>query len=120
MTHGDVIVALLLLVCVLCTFACLALACAAAIKLHEMRSLMDLADARMVELKRHYNEMQHWAVQRLAHPPASEAGSDVSRVSRVNELHGFDPVVGNGWVATTEGGVRQRTHTSPPRRMVSY
>lgn len=109
MTHSDVIVLLLLLVSVLCTFACLALACAAAMKLHEMRALMDLADVRMVELKRHYDEVQHWAMQRLARPAASEAGSDVSYASRVSELHGFDPV-----------GVRQRTHTSPPRRIVSY
>lgn len=106
MTYSDVIAVLLLIVCVLCAFACLALACVAAVKLHEMRALLDLADVRMVELKRHYAEMQHWAMQRLARPPASEAGSD-------------DPV-GNGWVTMAEGGMRQRTHTSPPRRLPLY
>ena len=119
MTHSDVLAVVVLLVSVLCTFACLALACVAAVKLHEMRALIDMADARMMELKRHYHEMQHWAVQRLARPPASEAGSDASYASRVSELNAFG-TVGNGWMTTAERGVRQRTHTSPPRRMPLY
>jgi hypothetical protein len=181
----------LMLVCALCALACLTFACIAAVKLQQMRGLMDRADARMVEFKRYYESMQlngngngnseiarqaaAWgaevlgevangvppdvAIQRSAarlqlppvveleqerRPTASEAGSDLSRVS---ELRGFDEH-GNGWVTTTErepepargdtwiaphatlsqfagyrpfsGGVRRRAHTSPPRRMGLY
>lgn len=177
---------MLMLVCVLCMFVCMTLTCLSAVKLYEMRALMDLADARMAELKQYYESMQPgdrgssssvarqaaaWgaevlgevangvppdvAVQRSAarvhvsgsphpRPAVSEAGSDVSRVS---ELRGFDEH-GNGWVTTTERepetapglrlpiantmltqfagyralpvGVRQRAHTSPPRRFPPY
>jgi len=197
--HGwifRVLPVLVILACVLCAFACLTFACIAAVKLQEMRGLLDRADARMVELKRHYESMQPngggndngvdggiarqaaaWgaevlsevangtppdvAVQRSAarlqlppveegsrRPAASEAGSDVSHASRVSELRGFDGS-GNGWVTTTERDaaigpvvnerppettlaqfagyrgppvllLRQRAHTSPPRRMESY
>ena len=57
--YGDAIAVLLLIVSAVCAFACLALACVAAVKLHEMRALLDLANVRMVELRRHYDDVQH-------------------------------------------------------------